>query len=314
MFVVTGGAGFIGSNIIEGLNRKGETDILVVDNLENGRKFINLVDLNILDYEDKRDFINRIETKSTLGKIDCIIHMGACSATTEWDGRYMMDNNFVYTKSLYQYAQDHKIPFLYASSAAVYGGSPVFKEDPAHEGPLNVYGYSKLLFDNYLRRQTPKSQVAGFRFFNVYGPREQHKGSMASVAFHHNTQLTQRNGTVKLFGSYDGYEAGEQKRDFVYVKDAVKVLLWFIEHPEKSGIFNLGTGRAQSFNDIANAVIDHHGKGRIEYIDFPEHLKNAYQSFTQADISTLRNAGYEHPFYSVEQGVADYLSIINGKS
>ncbi len=313
MIIVTGGAGFIGSNIVEQLNKRGINDILVVDNLENGKKFLNISDLEISDYRDKRDFIGDIKERRELGNVECVFHMGACSSTTEWDGRFMMDNNYEYTKHLFHYCAEKQIPFLYASSAAVYGGSSVFKEKKEFEAPLNVYGYSKLLFDNYIRKLDLKSQVVGFRFFNVYGPREQHKGTMSSVAFHHHNQLIDGSPTVKLFGSYDGYSAGEQKRDFIYVKDAVDVLLWFMDHPDKSGIFNLGTGRAQSFNDVGNAVIRYHQTGTIEYIDFPDHLKNAYQSFTEADISALREAGYTEPFKDVDAGVSDYLSILSAK-
>lgn len=311
MYIVTGGAGLIGSNIVAQLNERGINDILVVDNLEDGKKFVNLSKLDIEDYMDKRAFIEKIKADEFDTNIDCIFHMGACSTTTEWDGRYMMENNYEYSKELYFFAQKHSIPYLYASSAATYGQTKVFKESPEYEGPLNVYGYSKLLFDNFIRKQTMKSQVVGFRFFNVYGLGETHKGSMASVAFHHNNQL--KNGdTVKLFGEYDGYGPGEQTRDFVYVKDVVKAMLWFADNTDKSGIFNLGTGKPQPFNDIAKAVIKHHGRGRVEYIPFPDHLKNAYQSFTQADLTNLRAAGYQGSFMSVEEGVADYLSIING--
>lgn len=310
MYIVTGGAGLIGSNIVSQLNERGISDILVVDNLEDGKKFLNLSKLDIADYIDKRDFIEKIRNEEFGGDIECIFHMGACSATTEWNGRYMMENNYEYSKVLYYFAQKNKIPYLYASSAATYGETKVFRESKEFEGPLNVYGYSKLLFDNFIRKQNLSSQVVGFRFFNVYGPGEEHKGSMASVAFHHNNQLKSGN-TVKLFGEYDGYGPGEHTRDFVYVKDVVKAMLWFADNPDKSGVFNLGTGRAQQFNDIAKAVIKHHGRGSVEYVPFPEHLKNAYQSFTQADLTNLRKAGYQGDFMSVEEGVADYLSIIN---
>ena len=310
MYIVTGGAGLIGSNIVAQLNERGINEILVVDNLEDGKKFVNLSKLDIADYMDKRAFIEKIKADELDTNVDYIFHMGACSATTEWDGRYMMENNYEYSKELFYFAQKHSIPYLYASSAATYGETKVFKESPEFEGPLNVYGYSKLLFDNFVRKQTLGSQVVGFRFFNVYGPGENHKGSMASVAFHHNNQL--KDGcTVKLFDGYDGYGPGEHSRDFVYVKDVVKAMMWFADNPDKSGIFNLGTGRAQQFNDIAKAVIKHHGRGSVEYIPFPEHLKNAYQSFTQADLTNLRAAGYQGKFMSVEEGVSDCLSIIN---
>lgn len=309
MIIVTGGAGFIGSNIIKQLNESGVNDIIVVDNLTNGQKFRNIAALDIYDYIDKEDFIELVRTRNLDLKCDCIFHMGACSTTTEWDGKYMMKNNYEYSKTLYHWANDLKIPFLYASSAAVYGGSSIFKEAPEYEKPLNVYGYSKLLFDNYIRKQSTNTQVVGFRFFNVYGPGESHKGGMASVAFHHHNQL-QVGDKVKLFGAFDGYEAGEQKRDFVYVKDVVKAMLWVSQHPEVTGIYNLGTGRAQSFNDVANAVISFHEKGSIEYVDFPEQLKKSYQSFTQADMTQLREAGFTESFMTVKEGVKDYLKQI----
>jgi ADP-L-glycero-D-manno-heptose 6-epimerase len=262
---------------------------------------------------DKDDFLARLDEVQPFSQpVDCIFHMGACSSTTEWDGRFMMKNNYDYSKRLLHFCQYAQIPFLYASSAAVYGGSDTFREALEFESPLNVYGYSKFQFDQYYRRLAPEfeSQVAGFRFFNVYGPREQHKGSMASVAFHLNRQITET-GKVRLFAGCDGYADGEQRRDFVYVSDVVNVLLWFMQHPEKSGIYNLGTGRSQTFNDVARAVIAWHGKGELEYIPFPDHLKGAYQSFTEADISALRSAGCEQQFLSVEQGVKSYLDVLN---
>ncbi|WP_207061547.1 ADP-glyceromanno-heptose 6-epimerase [Motiliproteus sp. SC1-56] len=313
MIIVTGGAGMIGSNLVKGLNERGETDILVVDNLSNGHKFWNLQDCQIADYLDKDEFLARIRAGQGFDRVRAVFHQGACSATTEWDGRYMMANNYEYSKVLLHWCLERSVPFLYASSAATYGKTETFREEPACEGPLNVYGYSKWQFDQYIRRLEPfASQVVGFRYFNVYGPREQHKGSMASVAFHLNEQIL-RGENAKLFGGYDHFEAGEQKRDFVYVGDVVKVNLWFLDHPEQSGIFNLGTGRAQPFNDVARAVIDFHGKGEIEYITFPDHLKGAYQSFTQADISRLRAAGYQEPFKTVQEGTAEYLQWLHEK-
>ncbi|MDG6779026.1 ADP-glyceromanno-heptose 6-epimerase [Thiomicrorhabdus sp. zzn3] len=312
MIVVTGGAGFIGSNIVKALNEMGRTDILVVDNLKNGKKFINLADCDFADYLDKEDFQTRIFAEEGLPEIECVFHEGACSATTEWDGKYIMDNNYEYSKDLLNYCLNRKIPFLYASSAAVYGDGPTFIESREYEKPLNVYGFSKFQFDQYVRQILPhaESQVVGFRYFNVYGPREQHKGDMASVAFKlHNQVLAGEK--LKLFGAYDGYEAGMQSRDFVYIEDVVKVNLWFMQNPQKSGIFNLGPAQAEPFKNIAEAVIEFHGKGEIEYIPFPEHLKGAYQSFTQADNTALRNAGYDGDFHSVAQGVKKYLSWLN---
>lgn len=310
MIIVTGGSGFIGSNIVKTLNERGHSDILVVDNLTNGVKFKNLVDCDITDYLDKEEFLALIQnSKEFKSKIKAIFHKGACSSTTEWDGRYMMRNNYEYSKILLHYCLDRAIPFIYASSAATYGGGKIFKEAREFEAPLNVYGYSKFQFDQYVRQILPsaKSQIVGLRYFNVYGPRESHKGSMASVAFHQYNQLP-KEGFVKLFEGCDGYGNGEQQRDFVYVGDVVNVNLWFAENPNKSGIFNVGTGRAESFNAVANAVINWYGHGRIEYIPFPDHLRGRYQSFTQADISALRNAGYTGAFKTVAEGVKEYLN------
>jgi len=312
MIVVTGGAGFIGSNIVKALNEMGRSDILVVDNLKNGRKFINLQDCDIADYLDKEDFQSRIFAEEGLPVIDCIFHEGACSATTEWDGKYVMDNNYEYSKDVLNYCLNRQIPFLYASSAATYGDGPIFKEERQYEKPLNVYGYSKFQFDQYVRQVLPhaQSQIVGFRYFNVYGPREQHKGDMASVAFKLHNQIL-AGEPLKLFGPYDGYDAGMQTRDFVYIEDVVKVNLWFMEHAEQSGIFNLGPAAAEPFKHIAEAVIDFHGRGEIEYIDFPEHLKGAYQSYTQADNTQLRAAGYDAPFNTVAEGVKKYLTWLS---
>lgn len=317
MIIVTGGAGFIGSNIVKTLNEQGRTDIIVVDDLTDGKQFYNISDCDIADYLDKDDFLARVKAKDgILDNVEAIFHEGACSATTEWNGKFMMENNYEYSKTLLHACLEKGIAFLYASSASVYGGSDVFKEERQHEKPLNVYGYSKWQFDQYVRniQHTFKSQVVGFRYFNVYGPREQHKGSMSSVAFHFNNQIKDT-GICKLFGGSGGYGDGEQRRDFIFVEDVVKVNLWFWKNPEKSGIFNLGTGNCQSFNDVANAVIAWHQErgtqGQKEYTPFPEHLKGAYQSFTEADITKLREAGYADKFYSVEEGVKKYLDWLN---
>lgn len=307
MIIVTGGAGFIGSNIIKALNDKGHTDILVVDNLKDGTKFANLADLNIADYMDKEDFLISILADEDFGDVEAVFHEGACSSTTEWDGKYMMDNNYQYSKELLHWCLEHQIPFLYASSAATYGGrNSDFIEERQFEAPLNVYGYSKMLFDHYVRNILPEaqSQVCGFRYFNVYGPREGHKGSMASVAFHLNTQLN--NGeNPKLFEGSDGF-----KRDFIYVEDVASVNLWFWENAV-SGIFNCGTGRAESFQEVADAALKYHQSGEIEYIPFPEKLKGRYQAFTLADQTKLRAAGYDKPFKTVAEGVADYMAWLN---
>ncbi len=309
MIIVTGGAGFIGSNIVQALNARGRTDILVVDDLTDGTKFANIADAQLADYMDKAEFQQRLEAGDDFGgAIEAVLHQGACSTTTEWDGRYMMENNFRYSKVLLHWCLERSIPFIYASSAATYGGGTVFNEDPQYERPLNVYGYSKVLFDQYVRRILPsaQSQIAGFRYFNVYGPREQHKGSMASVAFHLNNQLLAE-GKVKLFEGCDGYGDGEQRRDFVYVGDVVDVNLWFLDNSKVSGIYNVGTGRSQSFNDVAKGVLKAHDSGELCYVPFPDKLKGRYQSFTEADLSRLRAAGYEGAFLTVEQGVERYM-------
>lgn len=313
MIIVTGGAGFIGANLVKTLNERGRTDVVVVDDLEDGTKFRNIADCEIQDYLDKDDFLAAVQNRAPwLDQAEAVLHQGACSATTEWNGRFMMQVNYDYSKALLHFCLERQIPYLYASSASVYGGGSVFKEERPFEEPLNVYGYSKFLFDQYVRRVLPeaKSQIVGLRYFNVYGPREKHKGSMASVAFHFNNQI-KADGRVKLFEGNDGYADGEQRRDFVYVGDVVDINLWLLENPGVSGIFNAGTGRSQTFNDVAHAVIGWHSRGEIEYIPFPEHLKGRYQSFTEADMTRLRNAGYEAPFKTVEEGVQLYLDWLN---
>jgi ADP-L-glycero-D-manno-heptose 6-epimerase len=313
MIIVTGGAGFVGSNLVLALNARGHSDIIVVDDLKDGTKFKNLVEAEIADYRDKDAFLQQLQANHSFGPVEAVFHNGACSDTTEWNGQYMMSVNFDYSKALLEYCQTRNIPFLYASSAAVYGGGTVFKEERGHEAPLNVYGYSKFLFDQYVRRRMKtglKSQVVGFRYFNVYGPREQHKGKMASTAFHFNNQILD-GGVCKLFKGSGGYKDGEQRRDFIHVDDVSAVNLWAWEHPKVSGIFNLGTGKSQPFNDVAKAVIKHYGKGKIQYIPFPENLRGRYQSFTEADMSALRAAGCDHKFMTVEQGVAKYMQWLN---
>lgn len=311
MIVVTGAAGFIGSNIIKSLNQLGHLNIIAVDDLSDGHKIFNLADCKIADYLDKDDFLNLISSNSLSFNISVIFHQGACSNTTEWDGKFMMENNFEYSKKLVHFCQQQNIQFIYASSASVYGGSNQFYESDSVEKPLNVYAYSKFLFDQYIRNlSSTTAQIVGLRYFNVYGPREQHKGSMASVAFHFNNQVI-KHGICSLFEGDSQYKNGEQLRDFVYVEDVVKVNLWFWQNKNISGIFNCGTGKAQSFNEVANAVINFHNKGKISYIPFPEKLKNAYQSFTQADLSNLRNAGYTGKFKAVEQAIPEYLTILN---
>ena len=311
MIIVTGGAGFIGSNLVRALNRRGHDDILVVDDLTDGHKFANLVSCEIADYWDKALFAERLRA-GRLDKPTTIFHQGACAVTTEWDGRYMLETNYRYSTDLLDYCLAERVPLIYASSAAVYGASTQFVEgDPSLERPLNVYGYSKLLFDQYVRRRLTQaqSQVAGLRYFNVYGPGEQHKGQMASVAFHLNGQVL-ADGEARLFGGHDGYGPGEQRRDFVYVDDVVDVNLWLHEHPDVSGIFNVGTGASATFNELAEAILAWHGKGTIRYVPFPDTLKKSYQSFTQADVRALRAAGYSAPFMDVRAGVKAYLDAL----
>ncbi len=312
MIIVTGGAGFIGSNLVQGLNARGITDLLVVDDLTDGKKCLNLSDAHLDDYMDKDDFLARVQAGQDFGPIEAVFHQGACSATTEWNGRYVMQVNYDYTKALLQWTTANKIPFYYASSASVYGNGLVFKEARENEHPLNAYAFSKFQFDVHFRKRISGTQspVVGLRYFNVYGPREQHKGSMASVAWHMQQQL-KAGDRVRLFEGCDGYGPGEQLRDFIHVDDVVAVNLWLLDHPEVSGIFNCGTGRAQTFNDVAHAVISQHQRGQIDYIAFPEHLKGRYQSYTQADMTALRAAGYDAPFLSVEQGVSSYMDWLS---
>ncbi len=325
-YIITGAAGFIGSNLVKALNLRGEHNIIAVDNLKNADKFKNLADCEIADYLDKHDFLKKLQDGFFDGLVSAVLHQGACSNTMETDGHYMMDNNYQYTLELLNYCQNEEVPFLYASSASVYGSGQVFKENRDCEKPLNVYAYSKFLFDQIVRRRWHKrdAQIVGLRYFNVYGQREQHKGRMASVAFHFFNQYRD-SGRVKLFEGIEGYANGGQLRDFVSIEDVVKVNMHFIDNPHKSGIFNLGTGQAQSFNEVAVATINTlrlaAGKNAltlaelqqqelIQYIPFPEPLRGKYQSYTQADISALRAVGYNEPFLTVEQGVANYVEYL----
>jgi ADP-L-glycero-D-manno-heptose 6-epimerase len=321
--VVTGAAGFIGANLVKALNARGHTRVLAVDDLTDGDKIANLVDCEIADYLDKDEFLVRLADGDFDDEVGAILHQGACSDTMETDGRYMMRNNYRYSVSLLEHCQDNDIPFLYASSASVYGAGTVFREAREHEAPLNVYGYSKLLFDQYVRRMLPErtAPVVGFRYFNVYGPREKHKGRMASVARHFFDQY-RTGGRVRLFEGSGGFANGEQRRDFIHVDDVVAANLWFLDRPETSGIFNLGTGQAQSFNAMAAAVINaidaREGvarrdveelvkTGAIQYVPMPAALVGKYQSFTEADLTALRKAGYTAPFASVQEGAARYV-------
>jgi len=310
VIVVTGGAGFIGSNLVLELNKRGRGDVVVVDNLVDARKYRNLVGANIADYVDKEDFLSQVTGRAGwLDEVEAVFHQGACTSTTETDGRYMLKNNYEYSKAVLDFCLERRAQFIYASSAAVYGAGTVFGEEPANEGPLNVYGFSKLLFDLHVRRllSAAESQIVGLRYFNVYGPREAHKGPMASMVLQLDDQL-ETTGTARLFGPTEGYEAGEQCRDFIYVGDVVDVNLWFFDHPDQSGIFNCGTGVSRTFNDLACEVVRFRGQGEIEHIAFPESLQGRYQSYTQADMSTLRSAGYQAEPTPLEQGIPEYLA------
>lgn len=320
--VVTGAAGMIGSNLVHGLNGIGIDDIIAVDDLRDGHKYRNLLGARIADYFDRDEFYDRF-ARGDFGRVDAVLHEGACSDTMEHDGRYMLQQNYRCTKGLLDAAQSQGTRLIYASSAAVYGGSDTFREDPEFERPLNVYGWSKLLTDQVVRRMLPQAtqQVVGLRYFNVYGPREQHKARMASVAFHHYQQFRSV-GHVRLFGDYGGYAAGQQSRDFIHVDDVVAVNLWFLAHPQVSGIFNLGSGRAQPFNDVAVAAVNGCralagetplplqqlvAQGLVQYIDFPASLVGHYQCFTQADLDALRGCGCDHQFVDVAGGVERYV-------
>jgi len=318
VIVVTGGAGFIGSNLARALNARGIDDIVIVDDLSNAAKIRNLDGCRFADYLDKEEFLAQVRERR-LPRPAALFHQGACSNTMEPDGRFMMETNYAYSKALLHYCLEARVPFIYASSASVYGAGRIFAEHPANESALNVYAFSKLRFDHYVRRHLVEavSQVVGLRYFNVYGPGEAHKGGMASVAYHFHNQYRD-NGQLRLFEGSGGYENGAQERDFVWVGDVAEVNLHFLDHPDVSGIFNVGTGASRGFNDMALAVVNAHepapltlpdalADGRIAYIPFPEGLRDKYQSYTRADISALRNAGYEAGFKTIEQGVNEYI-------
>jgi ADP-L-glycero-D-manno-heptose 6-epimerase len=304
MYIVTGAAGFIGSEIVKALNDRGITDILAVDDLSNGQKIFNLNDCRFSDYMDVEDLLDAME-RNAFGKVTAILHQGACSDTMEYDGRYMMDVNFSYSKEVLNYAAANKVPLVYASSASTYGNNTIFVEDPENEKPINVYAFSKYAFDLHVRSRMKylESTVVGLRYFNVYGVRETFKARMASMVYQLYKQLRDT-GVARLFEGTDGFPDGGQERDFVYVGDVAKVNLFFAQGPARQGIFNTGTGKARSFNDIAATLIKLMGKGAIEYIPFNPTLKGKYQSFTQADISALRAAGYTDEFSSLEHGIA----------
>ena len=321
MILVTGGAGFIGSNLVRQLNHQGERNILVVDDLTEGKKSKNLFDCVISDYEDKDEFIALLKS-GKYDQIRTVFHLGACSDTTEWDGRYMMRDNFRFSRELYQHCGKRDIPFIYASSAAVYGApSPkasldlaeLFDEIEANERPLNMYGYSKLAFDQYVRAnaQERTNLVVGLRYFNIFGPGEAHKKSMASVVYNFNKQITST-GVIRVFRGSHGYPDGGHERDFVHVSDAINMTLWASKLAASgSSIYNCGSGVARTFNELALLVIDFHGKGKIDYIDFPEGLADSYQPCTKASMKRSKNIGYSNEFKTLETGVEEYLTWLN---
>jgi len=313
MIIVTGGAGFIGSNLVAGLNSRGISDILVVDSMGNSGKFKNLRGLEFSDYLEKSEFREAlVKGLFDKKKIEALFHQGACSDTLNTDGRYMMENNYRYSRDLLDFCLKRAVPFIYASSASVYGlGKKGFREEGECEFPLNLYAFTKYLFDCHVRKVLPdaKSQVVGLRYFNVFGPQEAHKGRMASMVFHAFHQV-RNTGKVNLFEGSGGYGPGQQRRDFVYVDDAVKVNLFFLDRPDVSGIFNCGTGRSRTFRDLAMAVINAMGRGTVEYIPFPDDLKGKYQNFTEADLANLRSSGYIEHFENLEVAVERYVKLL----
>lgn len=312
MIVVTGGAGFIGSCLVRSLNEKGIEEILVVDNLKSGEKWKNLVGKKISDLITKEEFFDILVTEEDYfqGGIEAVFHMGACSSTTEKDADYLMKNNFLYSKVLAEYCLDNEIRFIYASSAATYGkGEKGYDDNELHDlRPLNGYGFSKYLFDLWVYQNNLLDKVTGFKFFNVFGPNEYHKGDMASMVYKAYNQVTET-GSVSLFRSNDEkYADGGQMRDFIYVNDVCEVMFKAFEEPSLNGIYNLGTGKARSWNDLINAVFDAVGRERkINYIDMPERLKTQYQNFTEADMKKLAQAGIAHDFMPLEDAVSDYV-------
>ena len=313
MIVVTGGAGFIGSNIVRALNESGYDDILIVDNLGKDEKYKNLIGLKFSDYIHCDDFLEYvINANFNESDIEVIFHEGACSDTMEYNVNYMIKTNYEYSKALLNFCVESDIEFIYASSASTYGGGENgFSENEKCENALNPYAFSKLLFDNYVRKNLAEieSKVIGLRYFNVFGPQEFHKGRMASIAYQMYNQI-KTTGVIKLFKGTDGYEDGEQQRDFIYVKDVAKVNLWCWQNGIYNGVYNCGTGKATTFNALAQAVISAMGKGEIKYIDFPETLKGKYQSFTQADTRKILRAGYDGGFTEINDAVKEYCEFL----
>ena len=307
MHIVTGGAGFIGSNLVRALNRHGIDDILVVDAVDPADGLPNLDGTTTADYMDSREFRSALGRGALERQAQVIFHQGACTDTTIDDAEYMLDSNYEYSKDVLEYALTSRIPLVYASSASVYGVNATTSEMPENEAPLNLYARSKLLFDQHVRHvaRDAASTVVGLRYFNVYGPGESEKGHMASMVYQLYRQI-QESGVARLFGGTDGFGDGEQRRDFVFVDDVVEVNLWFAEGPARRGTYNVGTGSSRTFNDLARAVIDCIGHGEIDYIPFPDSLRGRYQSFTEANVTRLRTAGYRKPFTSLEEGVARY--------
>lgn len=314
MIIVTGGAGFIGSNIVRALNERGRADIFIVDDLGDGDKYKNLIGLRFIDYQHKDDFLQLITGNSAFGSnIDAVFHEGACSDTMVYDVNYMMKTNYDYSKEILRFCLRKQIPLIYASSASVYGtGKKGFREDEACENPINPYAFSKLMFDRYVQQFLPtaKSKIIGLRYFNVFGPQESHKGKMASI-FHQIYRRMKLGGSPKLFKGTDGFGDGEQKRDFIYVKDVAKINLWCLDNDVASGIYNCGTGHAHTFNAVANAMLESmHSKMKITYCDFPDELRGKYQSFTEADMKKLTAAGYKGGFTNFVLAVEEYCKFL----